>query len=53
MNLSLLIYRKTKLTAQNHYTGVNQIKTLWLLFSFAIARPGPTSCASLLSLIHI
>ncbi len=28
MNLLLLIYRKTKLTAQDNYTGVNQIKTL-------------------------
>ena len=25
MNLLLLIYRKTKLTAQDNYTGVNQI----------------------------
>ena len=46
MKLALLIYRKTKLTAQDIGTGVNQFNKFWWSFMFAIARPRTRACAS-------
>ncbi len=46
MNLALLIYRKTKLTAQDNYTGVNQFKTMVVVLVCDRAPQNQVVCLS-------